>query len=125
VTGTEAEAEEKTKRQTKSEVWGTDPVRQSEQIMGQNKKVLVTKAKCDSPDIQIPKAYADTINTPEGAHWKETMDYELAKLEEMNTWTETETTDVPCDAQILPGMWVHIIKNLELGDKRFRSQWVM
>src|SRR5882724_506233 len=54
------------------------------------------------------------------------MDYEIAKLEEMNTWTETETMDVPCDAQIQPGMWVHIMKNLELlGNKRFISQWVM
>ena len=84
------------------------------------------KTKCDTPeiDIQIPKAYTDTINAPEGALWKEAIDYELTKLE-MNTWTQTEAMDIPPDAQILLGMWVHIIKNLELGGKKFRSRWVM
>ena len=53
--------------------------------MGQNKKVLIMKAKCDFPDIENPKAYTDTINTLEGACWKEAMDYEITKLEEMNT----------------------------------------
>jgi len=91
--------------------------------MGQSEKVLITKTKCDVPDIdiQIPKAYTDAINTLEGPLWKEAMDYELTKVEEMNTWTETEATDVPPDTQILLGMWVHVIKNLESGDKRFRS----
>jgi len=123
--GTEAEAEEKSKRRTRSEVWGTDPVRRSERTTGQDEKVLIMKDKCDSPDIRIPKTYADAIKTPEKARWKKAMDYELAKLEEMNTWTETETADLPCDTQILPGMWVHIVKNLESGDKRFRSRWVV
>jgi len=102
-----------------------DSIRQSEQLTGQSKKVLIMKIKCDSPDIWIPKAYTDAINAPEGALWKEVMDYELAKLEEMNTWTKTEAMDMPSDAQILLGMWVHIIKNLESGNRKFRSRWVM
>ena len=57
--------------------------------------------------------------------WKEAMDYKLTKLEEMNMWTKIEAMDVPSDAQILLGMWVHNIKNLELGEKKFRSRWVM
>src|SRR5882724_2609274 len=76
-------------------------------------------------NIQIPKTYTDTINGLEGSLWKEAMDYELTKLEEMNTWAETEATDVAADTQILPGMWVHTMKNLELGNKKFRSRWVM
>jgi len=44
------------------------------------------------------------------------MDYELAKLEEMNTWSDIDEQDVPPGAQVLPGMWVHLIKNLESGD---------
>ena len=34
------------------------------------------------------------------------MDYKLAKLKEMNTWSEINELDVPADTQILPGMWV-------------------
>ena len=49
------------------------------------------------------------------------MDYELTKLKEMNMWSEVERADVPQGMQVLPGMWVHIIKNLELGDKKFHS----
>jgi len=41
----------------------------------------------------------------------------LAKLEEMNTWSDIEESDVHKDKQILPGMWVHLMKNLESGEK--------
>src|SRR5882724_4875498 len=126
-TGTESDTEEKRRRRTKSEVWGTDPIRRSERLTGQSEKVLITKTKCDmlDTDIRIPKTYTDAINSPERPLWKEAMDYELTKLEEMNTWTENEATDIPADTQILPGMWVHTIKNLESGDKKFRSRWVV
>ena len=53
------------------------------------------------------------------------MDYELAKLEEMNTWSEIDDNDIPDGTQILPGMWVHIVKNLESGERKFRSRWVV
>ena len=53
------------------------------------------------------------------------MDYELEKLEEMNTWSKIVDADVPHDAQVLPGKWVHIVKNLEMGGKKFRSRWVV
>ena len=49
------------------------------------------------------------------------MDYELTKLEEMNTWSEINEDDMPQGKQVLPGMWVHIVKDLEMGDKKFRS----
>jgi len=63
--------------------------------------------------IKIPKAYKDT------------MDYKLTKLKEMNTWSEIDKTDVPQGAQILPGMWIHLVKNLEVGEQKFRSWWVV
>ena len=53
------------------------------------------------------------------------MNYELTKLEEITTWSEMDHSDIPQEAQILPGMWVHLIKNLELGDQKFRSHWVV
>jgi len=53
------------------------------------------------------------------------MDYELNKLEEMETWSEFDETDVPQEAQVLPGMWVHLVKNLESGERKFRSRWVV
>ena len=65
------------------------------------------------PDIAIPWAYSDVIRTPEGKLWKDVMDYELAKLEEMNTWSNINEGDVPPGEQVLPGMWVHIVKNLD------------
>jgi len=65
-------------------IWGTNPIRQSERLTGQSEKALIRKTKCDTPDIQIPKAYTDAVNAPEGVLLKEVMDYELAKLEEMN-----------------------------------------
>jgi len=72
-----------------------------------------------NPNIHTPKAYTDAVNSPEGKLWKEAMDYELDKLEEMNTWSEVDKSDVPTDAQVLPGMWVHLVKNLESGGKKF------
>src|SRR6266481_1592629 len=60
-----------------------------------------------------------------GKLWKDAMDYELAKLEEMNTWSEVDQAVVPPNMQILPGMWVHLVKNLESGEKKFRSRWVV
>ena len=53
------------------------------------------------------------------------MDYELNKLKEMDTWSEFSKTDVPRETQVLPGMWVHLIKNLESGEQKFRSHWVV
>ena len=59
--------------------------------------------------IKIPRAYKDA------------MDYKLNKLEEMNMWSEIDEIDVPQRAQILLGMWVHMVKNLEVGEQKFRS----
>lgn len=53
------------------------------------------------------------------------MDYKLTKLEEMNMWSEIDETDVPQGIQILPGMWVNIVKNLETGERKFWSRWVL
>ena len=53
------------------------------------------------------------------------MDYELSKLKEMNTWSELNEADLPQGAQILPGMWVNTVKNLETGERKFRSRWVV
>jgi len=47
------------------------------------------------------------------------MDYELSKLEEMDTWSEIDRTDIPAGEQVLSGMWVHLIKNLETGGRKF------
>jgi len=53
------------------------------------------------------------------------MDYKVTKLEEMNTWTEIDESDLPPGAQSLLGMWVHLIKNLETREHKFRSHWVV
>src|SRR5882724_6417404 len=75
--------------------------------------------------IKIPKAYKDAMNSPEGKDWKGAMNYKLTKLEEINTWSKMDETDVPQGAQILQGMWVHLVKNLELGEQKLKSQWVL
>ena len=75
--------------------------------------------------IKIPRAYKDAMNSPEGKQWRDTMDYELNKLKEMNMWSKIDEIDVPQRAQILPGMWVHMVKNLEVGEQKFRSRWVV
>jgi len=84
---TESADNEHMKKHTRSEVWGTNPVRRSECITNQsvNEKVLVMKANADLHEIKIPKAYTDAIKSLEGKSWKEAMDYELNRLEEMNT----------------------------------------
>jgi len=51
--------------------------------------------------------------------------YELTKLEELDTWSEFNEADIPQEAQVLPGMWVHLVKNPEPGGQKFRSQWVV
>ena len=48
-----------------------------------------------SPEIKIPRTYSKAVNSPEGKSWKDAMDYELSKLEEMNTWSEFNETDIP------------------------------
>ena len=73
----------------------------------------------------IPQAYSDVIRTTEGKLGKDAMDYELAKLEEMNTWSEINEGDIPQGEQVLLGMWVHLVKNLETGDKKCRLRWVI
>jgi len=115
------------KKRTRSEVWGTDPTRRSERIsnQGSNDKVLTMKATEKETDIKMPKTYSEAINSPESKLWRDAMDYELSKLEEMNTWSEMNESDVPQGDQILPGMWVHLVKNLESGEKKFRSRWVV
>ena len=72
-----------------------------------------------------PKGYNDTVNSPEAKHWKDAMDYKLTKLSEMDTWDKMNKSDVPLNAQVLPGMWVHAIKKQETGDLKFRSIWVV
>ena len=53
------------------------------------------------------------------------MDYELSKLDEMNTWEEVERKDIPDGMDILPGMWVNTVKKQDSGEQRFRSRWVV
>ena len=60
-----------------------DPTTRSKRI---SNKILITTAD-NTPAIKNPKTYRDAIETPEGPHWKEAMDYELSKLKEMNTWS--------------------------------------
>jgi len=103
-------------------VWGTKPTRRSECI---GNKVLITKTKGDTPDIKALRNYEDVVNSPEGKLWRDVMDYELAKLEEMNTWNEIDESDIPLNAQVLPGMWVHLVKMLESGERKFHSRWVI
>jgi len=88
-------------------------------------KVLITKTKGDTPDIKALRNYEDVVNSPEGKLWRDVMDYELAKLEEMNTWNEIDESDIPLNAQVLPGMWVHLVKMLESGERKFHSRWVI
>jgi len=77
------------------------------------------------PEVKIPRAYSDAVNSLEGKFWKDAMDYELNKLEEMNTWDKIDLKGIPDNAQVLPGMWVHTIKNFESKDQKFRSRWVV
>jgi len=55
--------EDMARHQTRSEVWGTDPTRRSERI---SNKVLIAKTTSDTPAAQLPKAYEDAVESPEG-----------------------------------------------------------
>src|SRR5882724_9466988 len=101
---------------------GTDPTRRSKCI---SQKVFIMKTNSDTPEIITPKGYKDAISSPEAKHWKDTMDYEFTKLSEMNTWDEMNESNIPSNAQVLPGMWVHMIKKQEIGDPKFQSRWVV
>src|SRR5882724_5190874 len=83
------------------------------------------KTNSDTPEIMTPKGYNDAVSSPEAKHWKDAMDYELTKLSEMNTWDEMNESNVPLNMQVLPGMWVHMIKKQETGDLKFWSRWVV
>jgi len=64
----ESTSNEPMRRHTKSEVWGTIPIRRSQCIPDQQdagKKIFVTRA-ASNPKICTPKAYTGTINSPEG-----------------------------------------------------------
>jgi len=90
-----------------------------------NEKVLITKTTASTSELKMPKAYIDAIESPKGALWKEAMDYELNKLEEMDTWSKIKRMDVLAGEQIISGMWVHIVKNLESGGRNFHSRWMV
>ena len=55
--------EDTSRRWTRSEVWGTDPTRRSECI---SDKVLIAKTTGDTPVAQLPKAYEDAVESPDG-----------------------------------------------------------
>ena len=99
-------------RQTRSEIWETEPMRRSEWIQDQevSSTVLVTKTvnKGPSLEIKIPRTYLNTIKSSKGKFWKDAMDYESDKLEEMNTWDKIDSNNITDDDQILPGIsgWV-------------------
>jgi len=57
------------------------------------------------------------MESPGDKQWKDAMDYELAKLEEMNTWSETDELDVPPEAQSFPG-WGSPHKDLESKERK-------
>ena len=82
-----------------SEVWGTEPSRRSEHLQDQrtNDQVLIMKVINNehSLEIKIPRTYSKAVISPERKSWKDVMDYELSKLEEMNTWLEFNETDIP------------------------------
>ena len=78
-----------------------------------------TDSKDEAPRQQT-RSYKDAMNSPERKHWRDSMDYKLTKLEEVNTWSKINETNVPQGAQILLGMWVHLVKNLEAGEQKFR-----
>ena len=115
-------SDETRKKRSRSEVWGSNPTCRSEHLSNQetSNKVLIMKVTVNAPDTKIPKAYSDAISSPEGKLWKDAMDYELDKLEEMNMWSEMNKADIPQGKQILPGMWVHLVKNMETGERKFR-----
>ena len=123
----DTESDETQKKRSRSEVWGSDPTCRSKHLSNQetSNKVLITKVTVDAPDIKIPKAYSNAISSLKGKLWKDAMDYELDKLEEMNAWSEMNESNIPQSKQILPGMWVHLIKNLETGERKFRLIWVV
>jgi len=79
------------------------------------------KMNSDTPEIIIPKGYKDTISSPEANLWKDMIDYELSKLSEMNTWDEMDESNIPSSMQVLPGMWVHLVKKQDLGNLKFHS----
>src|SRR5882724_1070542 len=119
--------DETRRRRTRSEVWEIDSIRRSDHLSNQEagEKVFITKTTSNTPEMYTPKAYTDAVNSPKGKLWKEAMDYKLTKLKEMNTWSEVDRSDVPSGTQVLPGMWVHLIKILESGEKKFHSRWVV
>jgi len=65
----------------------------------------------DTPD-QNPKGYNDTVSSPKASTGK-TQWTTTHKYPEMDTWTR-DKSDVPLNAQVLPGMRVHAIKKTEL-----------
>ena len=121
--------EEVKTRQTRSEVWGTEPSRRSERLQDPktDNQVLITKVieEENTPDIKIPQTYSQAVNSLEGKSWKDAMDYKLSKLKEMNTGSELNEADLPQGAQILLCMWVNTVKNLETGERKFQSRWVV
>jgi len=75
----------------------------------------------DTPKIVTPKGYKDAISSPEPNLWKDAMDYKLSKLSEMNTWDEMDESEIPSSVQVLPGMWVDLVKKQEMGNLKFHS----
>jgi len=74
----------------------------------------IAKAATELPlPIPIPNGYTEAINDPTyGAHWKQAIDEEIAKLQALDTW---EYAKLPPGKQAIDCKWVFTVKYTPTG----------
>jgi transposase InsO family protein len=74
-------------------------------------------------DICEPETYAQAVQGPDQAAWKEAMDEEMRSLQQNGTWS---LVDLPPDRRALRGKWVYKLKRGPQGEIiRHKARWVV
>jgi len=74
-------------------------------------------------DICEPGSYAEAVQGPDQAAWKEAMDEEVRSLQQNGTWS---LVDLPPDRKALHGKWVYKLKRGPQGEIiRHKARWVV
>ena len=71
-----------------------------------------------------PKTFREAMDSPESAHWQDSMKREIQQLEDQGAWSMVP--QVPPGRQLIPGRWVYKTK-LHPDDtvKEYKSRWVV
>jgi len=92
---------------------------------GQLRRLLITKTQTTHLRSRPPRTYSDAIESPEGNCGRNTMDYELVKTRRNEHMVRHRRIRHTTRQANPTRHVVHLVKNLESGEKKYWSRWVV